>query len=144
MDPSWFYLFPRSHERTAHGAASSWHVYHLRSNRFTLRPLGKLAVQATAKRFQKEDVVVIIQPTTKRNKTIHTWNPTDPCFDWKRPCFGGLTFKNRGHLGSRFIMYVLIYYTNMWYICRIWITKISLQEPRKHTTQNWWLDGSMI
>ena len=28
-----------------------------------------------------------------------------PCFDRlirrKRPCFGGLTFKNRGHLGSR-------------------------------------------
>ena len=33
---------------------------------------------------------------------IHTWNPNDPCFDWKRPFFGGgLTFKNRGHLGSR-------------------------------------------
>ena len=29
-----------------------------------------------------------------------TWNPNDPCFDWKRPCFGGLTLKNRGHLGS--------------------------------------------
>ena len=29
--------------------------------------------------------------------------PNDPCFDWKRPCFGGLTFKNRGHLGSRYI-----------------------------------------
>ena len=28
-----------------------------------------------------------------------TWNPNDPCFDWKRPCFGGLTFKNRGQLG---------------------------------------------
>ena len=28
-------------------------------------------------------------------------NPNDPCFDWKRPCFGGLTFKNRGHWGSR-------------------------------------------
>ena len=34
---------------------------------------------------------------------IYTWNPNDPCFDWKRPCFGGLTFKNRGHLGSRYI-----------------------------------------
>ena len=20
---------------------------------------------------------------------IYTWNPNDPCFDWKRPCFGG-------------------------------------------------------
>ena len=29
-------------------------------------------------------------------------NPNDHCFDWKRPCFGGLTFKNRGHLGSRY------------------------------------------
>ena len=26
--------------------------------------------------------------------------PNDPCFDWKRSCFGGLTFKNRGQLGS--------------------------------------------
>ena len=32
---------------------------------------------------------------------INSWNPNDPCFDWKGPCFGGLTFKNRGHLGSR-------------------------------------------
>ena len=34
---------------------------------------------------------------------IYTWNPNDPCFDWKSPCFGGLTFKNRGHLGSRYV-----------------------------------------
>ncbi len=26
-----------------------------------------------------------------------TQMPNDPCFDWKRPCFGSLTFKNRGH-----------------------------------------------
>ena len=32
---------------------------------------------------------------------LHTWNPNDPCFDWKRPCFGGSTFKNKGHWGSR-------------------------------------------
>ena len=31
-----------------------------------------------------------------------SWNSNDPCFDWKRPCFGGLTFKNSGHFGSRF------------------------------------------
>ena len=35
---------------------------------------------------------------------IYTQNPTDPCFDWKRPCFRGLTFKNRGQLGSRYII----------------------------------------
>ena len=29
----------------------------------------------------------------------HTCNPNGaPCFDCKRPCFEGLTFKNRGHL----------------------------------------------
>ena len=27
----------------------------------------------------------------------------------KRPCFEGLTFKNRGHLGSRYIYIVYIY-----------------------------------
>ena len=32
---------------------------------------------------------------------LHTWSPNDPCVGWKRPCFGALTFKNRGHLGSR-------------------------------------------
>ena len=36
---------------------------------------------------------------------IGAWNPNDPCFDWKRPCFGGLTFKNRGHLGSRWLVF---------------------------------------
>ena len=28
------------------------------------------------------------------------WNPNDPYFDWKRPCFGRLAFKDRGQLGS--------------------------------------------
>ena len=35
---------------------------------------------------------------------IHTWNPNDPCIGWKRPCHGGLILKNRGHLGSRYIL----------------------------------------
>ena len=39
---------------------------------------------------------------------IYTWNPNDPCFDWKGPCFGGLTFKNRGHLGCRYIYELLV------------------------------------
>ena len=30
-----------------------------------------------------------------------TWNPNDPCFCWKGPCFGGLKPKNRGQRGSR-------------------------------------------
>ena len=40
----------------------------------------------------------------KMRNHICTWNPNDPCFDWKRPCFGGLTFKNRGHLGSSYTL----------------------------------------
>ena len=39
---------------------------------------------------------------------VHTWNPNDPCFEWKGPCFGGLTCKNRGHLGFRYINIFLI------------------------------------
>ena len=27
---------------------------------------------------------------------FHTWNPNDPCFDWKRPCFEGFNHQNRG------------------------------------------------
>ena len=39
----------------------------------------------------------------------NTWNLNDPWFDWKRPCLEGFTFKNRGQLGSRYmIMHVLI------------------------------------
>ena len=41
----------------------------------------------------------VIQDT---EKCVSTENPNDHCFAWKRPCFGGLTFKNRGHLGSRY------------------------------------------
>ena len=33
------------------------------------------------------------------NIYIYTWNPNDPYFDWKRPSFGGLTFKNRAQQG---------------------------------------------
>ena len=22
---------------------------------------------------------------------MYTWNPSDPCFGWKRPCFDGFT-----------------------------------------------------
>ena len=36
-----------------------------------------------------------------RYMNMYTWNPNDPCFDRKRPCFRGLTIKNRGHWGSR-------------------------------------------
>ena len=39
---------------------------------------------------------------------IYTWNPTDPCFDRKRPYFGWLVVQNRGHSGSRYI-YIYIY-----------------------------------
>ena len=39
---------------------------------------------------------------------IYTWNPTDPCFDRKRPYFGWLVVQNRGHSGSRYIYQVKI------------------------------------
>ena len=35
---------------------------------------------------------------------IYTWNPNDPCFDWKRPRFQ----KNRGQTGSRYVLYTNI------------------------------------
>ena len=30
-------------------------------------------------------------------------------FGWKRPCFGGLTFKNRGHWQASIIQYEIVY-----------------------------------
>ena len=45
---------------------------------------------------------------------IYIYLEPDPCFGWKRPCFGGLTFKNRGHWGSRYIYIFNIYiYTTL-------------------------------
>ena len=43
---------------------------------------------------------------------IHLEPFDDPCFAWERPCFVRLTFKNRGHLGSRYI-YKYIQYKDM-------------------------------
>ena len=36
---------------------------------------------------------------------LYTWNPNDPCFDCKRPVFGGFNHQNRGQTGSRYIRY---------------------------------------
>ncbi len=38
---------------------------------------------------------------------LYTWHPNDPCSAWKRPCFGGLTFKHSAHLGSRYMLFFL-------------------------------------
>ena len=41
---------------------------------------------------------------------MYTWNLNDTGFEFEfRPCFGGLTFKNRGHLGSSYIYCIYIY-----------------------------------
>ena len=47
----------------------------------------------------KKDRMVPINPTI-----WFTWNPNDPCFDWRRPCFGGLLRQNRGQRGSRWLV----------------------------------------
>ncbi len=40
-------------------------------------------------------------PCIRELYLLYAWNPNGaPCFAWKGSCFGGLTFKNRGHLGS--------------------------------------------
>ena len=41
---------------------------------------------------------------------LYTWNPNDPCFVWKGPCFGGFNLQNRGQTGSRCILYIYILY----------------------------------
>ena len=32
--------------------------------------------------------------------TFETWNPNDPCFEWKGPSLGGFNPQNRGQIGS--------------------------------------------
>ena len=43
--------------------------------------------------------------------SIYTWNPNDPCFAWKGPCFGGFKPQNRGQTGSRYV-YILFFFTS--------------------------------
>ncbi len=33
-----------------------------------------------------------------------SWNPNDPCFEWKGPSFGGFKPQNRGQTGSRLVL----------------------------------------
>ncbi len=72
-----------------------------------------------------------------------TWNPNDTCFEWKRPCFGGLKHQNRGQTGSR---YIYIYIEGMlglylvapssqwsawqWNMCVWWVRKIPTAEQQ--------------
>ena len=70
---------------------------------------------------------------------IYTWNPNDPCFDWRRPCFGGLTFKNRGHCGSRYIFTKIYKYNYRTITIRVWpwiqkVTDIGMLQISK---TNW-------
>ena len=60
--------------------------------------------------------IIVQHPTAKKQMRcsiyIYTWNPNDPCFDWKGPCFGGLKPKNRGQIGSRYIyIYLSLFLT---------------------------------
>ena len=57
-----------------------------------------LEFATTASKIKRSDFMSF------RQIYIHTWNPNDPCIGWKRPCLGGLILKNRGHLGSRYIL----------------------------------------
>ena len=36
---------------------------------------------------------------TQLPKSLITQNPTDPCFDWKRPCVGGVDLQKQRSLG---------------------------------------------
>ena len=71
--------------------------------------------------------------TTDLNPTewtwyVYTWNPNDPCFYWKRLCFGGLKPKNRGRTGSRYI-YII-------WLCNqpgVNIEYMKLEDPQNET-----------
>ena len=45
---------------------------------------------------------------------MNPWNPNDPCFDWKRPCFGGVKAKNRGQTGSRSLYCHSLWFTQIY------------------------------
>ena len=54
---------------------------------------------------------------------MYTWNPNDPCFEWKGPSFGWFKPQNRGQTGSTILyIYVYIYiYSNSY----VWLSNSS-------------------
>ena len=69
---------------------------------------------------------------------IRTWNPNDPCFDWKRHCFGGFNHQNRGQTGSRCVLnlwvgdYLNISVQQSQYIFFLWFKRPSIQWAKKN------------
>ena len=59
----------------------------------------------------QDDIQFVNWATKKSGLTFHEivvvfpWNPNDPCFAWKRHCFGGFNHQNRGQTGSRYIFF---------------------------------------
>ena len=41
---------------------------------------------------------------------MYTWNPNDPCFDWKRPCFGGVDLQKQRSFGLQVYIYICIWH----------------------------------
>ena len=84
------------------------------------------------RRFSRNTVGRNSAPGMYKTWFLYTWNPNDPWFGWKRPCFEGLTFKSRGHWGSRYIyICIYIYYINWW--SPDFITVYSLKSPECET-----------
>ena len=64
-------------------------------------------------------------PSQKSEPEMYVYiylNPNDLCFDWKRPCFGGLKPQNRGQTGSRCIyIYMCVFFKNTYIYCFSWL-----------------------
>ena len=59
---------------------------------------------------------------------IDALGPKWPLFDFKRPCFGGLTFKNRGHLGSRCIYIYIHIRSYRWYSMNLFLGSSTVSD----------------
>ena len=70
-----------------------------------LKPPSPNLTTFVVKKLSKTKAPVLMEFFSKtcNDEVVYTWNPNDPCFDWKRPCFGGLKLKNRGQVGSRYL-----------------------------------------
>ena len=65
---------------------------------------------------------------------MYTWNPDDPCFEWKGPSFGGFKPQNRGQTGSR--------YMNIMYIPIVFVVRIIGKAT--FTSQPFWEKENII
>ena len=82
------------------------------------------------------------------NQLAHDVFPNlyDPCFEWKRPSFGGFKLQNRGQTGSKMVPSIpwVVSISTKILSTRSTSPKLQSCHPWKHGTCAWQMDGTCL